>query len=173
MSVIALPREDELLYESNVLVVVREGGEDVVREVVRAKWMAEEEVDAGDMSINFLTCTPKDETLIKKFMEYSSTTGGDKWMQLLNVFSRRLRASLGDRLVSVIALPREDELLYESNVLVVVREGGEDVVREVVRAKWMAEEEVDAGDMSINFLTCTPKDETLYFSFRMEGFYVG
>nr|MDO8090293.1 hypothetical protein [Candidatus Sigynarchaeota archaeon] len=62
--------------------------------------------------------------------------GDPEWARLVNLFAQLLYLQLGDRLVSVIALPREDDLLYESNVLVVVREVGAEVDGRIIRAKW-------------------------------------
>nr|MDO8081765.1 hypothetical protein [Candidatus Freyarchaeota archaeon] len=96
-----------------------------------------------------------------------------QWARLVNLFADRCYKQLGDRLVSVIALSREDEQLYESNVLVVVRDDGKDVTEKIIQAKWMAEE--DAGvkeNLSINFLTCTPKEKVFSSAFEREGFHV-
>ncbi len=48
------------------------------------------------------------------------------WREKVQLFVSKLESIMGGRLVSVIALPSEEELLYDSNVLVVldeIREG--------------------------------------------------
>ena len=97
--------------------------------------------------------------------------GDPEWARLVNLFAQLLYLQLGDRLVSVIALPREDDLLYESNVLVVVREVGAEVDGRIIRAKWRAEDEV-GGDLSINFIACTPEEKVFPTAFGREGFRV-
>ena len=97
--------------------------------------------------------------------------GDPEWARLVNLFAQLLYHQLGDRLVSVIVLPREDDQLYESNVLVVVREVGAEVDGRIIRAKWRAEDEV-GGDLSINFITCTPEEKVFLTAFEREGFRV-
>ncbi|MBS7251426.1 MAG: hypothetical protein KIH08_12695 [Candidatus Freyarchaeota archaeon] len=96
--------------------------------------------------------------------------GVPEWARLVNLFAQLLYSQLGERLISVIALPREEDLLYESNVLVVVREE-EGVDEKIVKAKWEAEDEV-GGDLSINYITCTPEEEVFSTAFKREGFRV-
>jgi hypothetical protein len=96
--------------------------------------------------------------------------GVPEWARLVNLFAQLLYSQLGDRLVSVIALPREEDLLYESNVLVVVR-GEEGVEEKIVQAKWEAEDEM-GGNLSINYITCTPEEKVFSTAFEREGFRV-
>jgi len=96
--------------------------------------------------------------------------GAPEWARLVNLFAQLLYSQLGDRLVSVIALPREEDLLYESNVLVVVR-GEEGVEEKIVQAKWEAEDEM-GGNLSINYITCTPEEKVFSTAFEREGFRV-
>lgn len=86
--------------------------------------------------------------------------GVPEWAKLVNLFAQLLYSQLGELLVSVIALPREEDLLYESNVLVVVKEE-EGVDEKIVKAKWEAEDEV-GGDLSISYITCTPEEKVFF-----------
>lgn len=98
-------------------------------------------------------------------------TGVPEWARLVNLFAQLLYSQLSDRLVSIIALPREEDLLYESNVLVVVKEVGEEVDRKIIQAKWKAEDEL-GGELSINFITCTPEEKVFPNAFKREVFLV-
>ncbi len=83
--------------------------------------------------------------------------GTGLWGRSVLIFAEKLSSKLGDRLVMVAALDEEEPLLYESNVLVVVRERDEGVVSEVLRAKREVEREFGER-VSISPLITTPDD---------------
>ena len=58
----------------------------------------------------------------------------DSWLKLVRRFERILRDKLGDNLVRIIARSSPEDLVYESNVLVVVRRADLKALREVSRA---------------------------------------
>ncbi|WP_232474023.1 hypothetical protein [Sulfolobus acidocaldarius] len=63
---------------------------------------------------------------------YVINLAGD-WGKALFKFSESLVNKLGDNLVMIIGLENEDELVYDSNVLVVVRSKDDETVREIAR----------------------------------------
>ncbi len=64
----------------------------------------------------------------------------DEWGIALSKFYSRLSESLGRCFVALIALDEEEEV-YESNVLVIVRSKDPEVVREILRIKRDVERE--------------------------------
>ncbi len=83
--------------------------------------------------------------------------GTGLWGRSVLLFAEKLSSRLGDRLVMVAALDEEEPLLYESNVLVVVRERDEGVVSEVLRVKREVERELGER-VTISPLITTPDD---------------
>jgi len=79
------------------------------------------------------------------------------WLKLIRTFSDELEAELGDRLLRIIALPSPDDLVYESNVLVVVKEANSETVKLVGRLALKAQEKVGAS--GLNFLVVSEQDE--------------
>ncbi len=72
----------------------------------------------------------------------------DSWLRLVRKFEEILRDRLGDNLVRIIARSSPDDLVYESNVLVVVRRADLSTVREVSRAALDAMEQTGLEGIS-------------------------
>ncbi len=86
--------------------------------------------------------------------------GTGLWGRSVLLFAERLSSRLDDNLIMVAALEEEEPLLYESNVLVVVKERKEDVVAEVLKAK--REVEIEFGErVTISPLITTPEDPAI------------
>jgi len=58
----------------------------------------------------------------------------ESWLNLVKRFEEILRERMGDNLVRIVARSSPDDLVYESNVLVVVRKADMNTIREVSRA---------------------------------------
>ena len=79
------------------------------------------------------------------------------WLKLVRTFSDELEKELGEELLRVMALPSPDDLVYESNVLIVVREARPEVVKLVSRLALMAQERV--GVSGLNFLVVSEREQ--------------
>jgi hypothetical protein len=70
------------------------------------------------------------------------------WLKLIRRFEEILRERIGDRIVRIIARSSPDDLIYGSNVAVVVERTDADLTREVSRAALDAMEEVGIEGLS-------------------------
>ena len=70
------------------------------------------------------------------------------WLKLIRRFEEILRERIGDRIVRIIARSSPEDLIYGSNVAVVVERGDTDLTREVSRAALDAMEEVGMEGLS-------------------------
>ncbi len=86
--------------------------------------------------------------------------GAGLWRRSALLFAEKLSSRLGDRLVLVAALEDEEPLVYESNILVVVKDRNEEVVSEVLRAKREVEKELGER-VTISPLITTPDDPAI------------
>ena len=156
LRVMALPSPDDLVYESNVLIVVREARPEVVKLVSRLALMAQERV--GVSGLNFLVVSEREQWAQKAFEEYrKGVVSKESWLKLVRTFSDELEKELGEELLRVMALPSPDDLVYESNVLIVVREARPEVVKLVSRLALMAQERV--GVSGLNFLVVSEREQ--------------
>ena len=60
---------------------------------------------------------------------------GSKWASAITEFFERVKEELGDDLLEVVAAPDEEAMVYDSNVLVIVRRNSAEVRHTVVRAE--------------------------------------
>ncbi|WP_052568174.1 hypothetical protein [Candidatus Korarchaeum cryptofilum] len=70
------------------------------------------------------------------------------WLKLIRRFEEILRERIGDRIVRIIARSSPEDLIYGSNVAVVVERADTDLTREVSRAALDAMEEVGMEGLS-------------------------
>ncbi|MEM3750188.1 MAG: hypothetical protein QXO59_05125, partial [Candidatus Jordarchaeales archaeon] len=127
VSVVAGPREDFMFHGCNVVVVVREDTVDVRRKVVEAEREAEKQ-HGWKVGIAPMIVREEEEDELRLFLStYESDVSAEEWKVAVDDFAQRLRESLGDLLVSVVAGPREDFMFHGCNVVVVVREDTVDV----------------------------------------------
>ena len=82
------------------------------------------------------------------------------WGQAFYLLAQRLIEKLGHLLVSLVAMPDEGSMAYESNVLVVLKKAGVEEIRKVLRVK--REVELMFGDkVNISPFITTPDDEVV------------
>ncbi len=111
--VVALPDPEAEVYQSNVLVVLREVRPGDFELVAR---LASE---VGER-INPLLASEGEEDVLELFI--LAGKAGSAWSGEDLKFASRLSEALGGRLVRVVALPDPEAEVYQSNVLVVLRE---------------------------------------------------
>jgi ethanolamine utilization protein EutP (predicted NTPase) len=144
---VARPSPDDLVYESNVAVVVRKADLNTMREVSRAALDAMEEV--GMEGLSPITISEGDPIEISFMGRYEKRIARkDEWIKLIRRFEEILRERIGDRFIRLVARPSPDDLVYESNVAVVVRKADLNTMREVSRAALDAMEEVGMEGLS-------------------------
>jgi len=145
--IIARSSPDDLIYGSNVAVVVERADADLTREVSRAALDAMEEV--GIEGLSPITIPEGDPIEISFMGRYEKRIAGEgEWIKLIRRFEEILRERIGDRFIRLVARPSPDDLVYESNVAVVVREADLNTIREVSRAALDAMEEVGIEGLS-------------------------
>ncbi|RLG51246.1 MAG: hypothetical protein DRN96_05735 [Thermoproteota archaeon] len=71
-----------------------------------------------------------------------------EWVRLVREFERLLRAKLGSRLRKVIARSSPDDMVYESNVLVIVDKADLSAMRAVAKAALEAQEKTGLEGLS-------------------------
>jgi len=135
VALIALDEEEEV-YESNVLVIVRSKDPEVVREILRIKRDVEREY--GDKIVISPFIAREDEVSIISAFQRAPQDREDRELlrEALNKFSARLREA---GYAIEVLIPEEE--VYESNVLVIVRSKDPEVVREILRIKRDVERE--------------------------------
>ena len=145
--IIARSSPEDLIYGSNVAVVVERADTDLTREVSRAALDAMEEV--GMEGLSPITISEGDPIEISFMGRYEKRIAGkDEWIKLIRRFEEILRERIGDRFIRLVARPSPDDLVYESNVAVVVRKADLNTIREVSRAALDAMEEVGIEGLS-------------------------
>jgi len=120
LEVVAAPDEEAMVYDSNVLVIVRRNSAEVRHTVVRAETEVER---IYGVSISPLIVSKKDVGFINSFIRSQMAADvkiGD-WISAVKEFYNKIRKSLGDEVLEVVVAPDEDAMIYESNVLVVIR----------------------------------------------------
>ncbi|MGC8933523.1 MAG: hypothetical protein ACP5LQ_09605, partial [Candidatus Methanodesulfokora sp.] len=120
----------------------------------------EAEKEMGDVvTISPLIVTQGDPA-IDIFLKAAKEEKGHSWRKAVEILESKLSSRLGEDLLMIAALEEEEPLIYESNVLVVVRERREDIIDEVIRAKREAEKEM--GDVvTISPLIVTQGDPAI------------
>ena len=107
--IIARSSPDDLVYESNVLVVVRRADLDTVRKVSRAALDAMEQT--GLEGISPMTVREGDPIEGAFFSREEEEIDSDSWLRLVRKFEEILRDRLGDNLVRIIARSSPDDLV--------------------------------------------------------------
>jgi len=133
VSLVAMPDEGSMAYESNVLVVLKKAGVEEIRKVLRVKV----ELMFGDkVNISPFITTPDDE-VVERYINLATRSGEilpDLWKEAISSFKGRIKKELGDLLIGVKA-PDEGSMAYESNVLVVLKKAGVEEIRKVLRVR--------------------------------------
>jgi hypothetical protein len=131
--IIARSSPDDLIYGSNVAVVVEKADADLTKEVSRAALDAMD--DTGMEGLSPITISEGDPIEISFMGRYERRIAGkDDWIKLVRRFEEILRERIGDRFIRLVARSSPDDLVYESNVAVVVRKADLSTMREVSRA---------------------------------------
>jgi hypothetical protein len=153
--IIARSSPDDLIYGSNVAVVVEKADADLTKEVSRAALDAME--DTGIEGLSPITISEGDPIEISFMGRYEKRiVGKDDWIKLVRRFEEILRERIGDRFIRLVARPSPDDLVYESNVAVVVRKADLNTMREVSRAALDAME--DTGIEGLSPITISEGD---------------
>ncbi|MEM4969682.1 MAG: hypothetical protein QXE01_00345 [Sulfolobales archaeon] len=135
-ALIALNEEEEV-YESNVLVIVKSKDPEIVKEILRIKREVEKEY--GEKIVISPFIAREDEaSVIDAFQKTSRDENMDRELLkiAINTFSARLREA-GYALK--VLIPEEE--VYESNVLVIVKSKDPEIVKEILRIKREVEKE--------------------------------
>jgi len=132
--IIARSSPNDLIYESNVVVVVDKADIEVIREVGKAALEAMEKT--GVEGLNPITISEGDKVVEDMFRSKvrEEIVGADDWMRLIRMFEGIISSRLKNRLVRIIARSSPNDLIYESNVVVVVDKADIEVIREVGKA---------------------------------------
>jgi len=153
--IIARSSPDDLIYGSNVAVVVEKADADLTKEVSRAALDAME--DTGMEGLSPITISEGDPIEISFIGRYEKRIAGkDDWIKLVRRFEEILRERIGDRFIRLVARSSPDDLVYESNVAVVVRKADLSTMREVSRAALDAME--DTGMEGLSPITISEGD---------------
>jgi hypothetical protein len=153
--IIARSSPDDLIYGSNVAVVVEKADADLTKEVSRAALDAME--DTGMEGLSPITISEGDPIEISFMGRYERRiVGKDDWIKLVRRFEEILRERIGDRFIRLVARSSPDDLVYESNVAVVVRKADLSTMREVSRAALDAME--DTGMEGLSPITISEGD---------------
>jgi len=153
--IIARSSPDDLIYGSNVAVVVEKADADLTKEVSRAALDAME--DTGTEGLSPITISEGDPIEISFMGRYEKRiVGKDDWIKLVRRFEEILRERIGDRFIRLVARSSPDDLVYESNVAVVVRKADLSTMREVSRAALDAME--DTGTEGLSPITISEGD---------------
>ncbi|RSN76865.1 hypothetical protein [Candidatus Methanodesulfokora washburnensis] len=153
--IIARSSPDDLIYGSNVAVVVEKADADLTKEVSRAALDAME--DTGMEGLSPITISEGDPIEISFMGRYEKRIAGkDDWIKLVRRFEEILRERIGDRFIRLVARPSPDDLVYESNVAVVVSKADLNTMREVSRAALDAME--DTGIEGLSPITISEGD---------------
>ncbi|MGC9104856.1 MAG: hypothetical protein ACP5HQ_00255 [Thermoprotei archaeon] len=113
--------EGERVYDSNVLVVVKEKSDDVIVKVAKA---ALEVNSRHSCSVNFYVCTADEKEVIDAFLRAGHPRDCD---EAFKDFESEV-----SKISGVTKVVRTDG--YDSNVLVVVKEKSDDVIVKVAKA---------------------------------------
>ena len=153
--IIARSSPDDLIYGSNVAVVVEKADADLTKEISRAALDAME--DTGIEGLSPITISEGDPIEISFMGRYEKRIAGkDDWIKLVRRFEEILRERIGDRFIRLVARPSPDDLVYESNVAVVVSKADLNTMREVSRAALDAME--DTGIEGLSPITISEGD---------------
>ena len=153
--IIARSSPDDLIYGSNVAVVVEKADADLTKEVSRAALDAME--DTGMEGLSPITISEGDPIEISFIGRYEKRIAGkDDWIKLVRRFEEILRERIGGRFIRLVARSSPDDLVYESNVAVVVRKADLSTMREVSRAALDAME--DTGMEGLSPITISEGD---------------
>ncbi|MGY0287672.1 MAG: hypothetical protein ACUX7D_02715 [Candidatus Methanodesulfokora washburnensis] len=153
--IIARSSPDDLIYGSNVAVVVEKADADLTKEVSRAALDAME--DTGMEGLSPITISEGDPIEISFIGRYEKRIAGkDDWIKLVRRFEEILRERIGDRFIRLVARSSPDDLVYESNVAVIVRKADLSTMREVSRAALDAME--DTGMEGLSPITISEGD---------------
>ncbi len=87
-----------------------------------------------------------------------------RWISLLEAFKQELESILGSNLVKLVALPSSNSSVYESNVLVIVREASLQTISKVSEAALRAQEKT--GLSGLNPLTISECEEWIKRAFE-------
>ena len=145
--IIARSSPDDLIYGSNVAIVVEKADANLIKEVSRAALDAMEEVGIDGLSpITISEGDPMEHAFMGRYGERALE--GEDWLRLVRKFEEILRERIGEEFIKLLARPSPDDLVYESNVAVVVKRADLNTMREVSRAALDAMEEVGIDGLS-------------------------
>jgi len=128
---IALPSPGERIYDSNLLIVVRDDSGETVERIMDAILRVEGSAGVEGI-ISPLIVTESERRIIEGFINYEreEELREEDWISLL----RDLCSELGFKPVRMIALPSPSERIYDSNLLIVVRDDSGETVERIMDA---------------------------------------
>jgi len=145
--IIARSSPDDLIYGSNVAIVVEKADAHLIKEVSRAALDAMEEIGVDGLSpITITEGDPMEHAFMGRYGERAVER--EDWLKLVRRFEEILRERIGEEFIKLVARPSPDDLVYESNVAVVVKRSDLSTLREVSRAALDAMEEVGIDGLS-------------------------
>jgi len=126
---IALREQEQVVYDSNVLVVLRDLSLESIREVIRIKREVEK-LFRGEVIISpYIAKEGEEENVVEAFIKSASEPKGEE-REALKLFEGKVKSLPS---VSKVVLPKD--WVYDSNVLVVLRDLSLESIREVIRIK--------------------------------------
>ena len=145
--IIARSSPDDLIYGSNVAIVVEKADAHLIKEVSRAALDAMEEIGVDGLSpITIAEGDPMEHAFMGRYGERAVER--EDWLKLVRRFEEILRERIGEEFIKLVARPSPDDLVYESNVAVVVKRADLSTLREVSRAALDAMEEIGIDGLS-------------------------
>ncbi len=145
--IIARSSPDDLIYGSNVAIVVEKADAHLIKEVSRAALDAMEEIGVDGLSpITITEGDPMEHAFMGRYGERAVER--EDWLKLVRRFEEILRERIGEEFIKLVARPSPDDLVYESNVAVVVKRADLSTLREVSRAALDAMEEIGIDGLS-------------------------
>ncbi|WP_291767848.1 hypothetical protein [Caldivirga sp. UBA161] len=149
---------EPILNDTNTLVIVRSINDNIKLSVAKA---ALEVNDKFKSVISYMVITEGDKETINKFIHTPIEDWSD-YESALSEFKQLLTESLGNRLISMIALPK-GIFINESNVLIIVNKIDDDVRLKVAKA---ALEVNDRFKSTVSYMIVEEGDSDVILKFR-------
>ncbi|MDT7891958.1 MAG: hypothetical protein RQ952_04370 [Thermoproteota archaeon] len=141
--------EDDLIYDSNVLVVVRNKKDEIIKRVAK---IALEINSKYKCSINFYITNENDKNTIDSFLSYRMSRKDCE--DSLKEFKEKLM-----KFPEILEVKEING--YDSNVLVIVKYKSDDIIRKIAKATLEVNSKYDC---SINFYIISENEQGRYFN---------
>jgi len=131
LALLSAPRDNFLVFDSNVLIVVKERRPEIVEKILEIVDRISEKY-GNIVSISPLITT-REDSLTRRFMSVISNINSnhETWLKVSRELKHHLLNDSSD-IVEIVFAPYEDFLVFDSNVLIVVKERRPEIVEKIL-----------------------------------------